>query len=326
MNKISFFTSVYYEDHPASIQEFFLEKVDSYFYLGGKRAKVIVSRELNQKTREVVLTDSSASLLSTVLKIISYMTIILPLVMLVVKATLRSNFNFILKEKFSIIDSEPINEPLTNDIKGKREKECIAATKIQSVFRGNKARLAFRKLKRENQAAKQKERGVQESKVVAKLHEGEAIKKAEADRNAEAARKAEEDQRGQAEVPSVVPQLELDVKAAFKSVPPVIHSEFLIWLKEDIERIEVIENWVRLILIIGKAEVEEKEIRAFYVGLDESIVLQILNSTQTFNLFNALNETIIKRDLILETHFIKAMNKKRLHRNHDLRAKIEQRT
>jgi hypothetical protein len=70
----------------------------------------------------------------------------------------------------------------------------------------------------------------------------------------------------------------------------------------------------------------EGEIRAFYDGLDESIILQILNFTQTISSFNAVNEQIIEKALIIETNFIQALNKKCPHKNPELRAKIEQRT
>jgi hypothetical protein len=92
MNKISFFTPVYYEDKPKSIKEFFLEKVDAYFYLGGRKARVISG--LKEDSQEVELVRSSPSIFTTSLKVASYITIIIPLIMLVAKAILRSGHDF----------------------------------------------------------------------------------------------------------------------------------------------------------------------------------------------------------------------------------------
>lgn len=100
-------------------------------------------------------------------------------------------------------------------------------------------------------------------------------------------------------------------------------QKFLTWLQKDTKRLEIEENATRLIAIIKNEEVKEEEIRLFYAGLDESLVLQILNLTQTSNSFNAIDEQIIEKALIVETNFIQAINKKGPHRNPILREKIE---
>ena len=117
MNRISFFTPVCYQDRHQSSKEFLLEKIDSYFYLGGKKAEVIRS-ENRSSTKEVILIDSHASMFITAAKIASYVIIILPLVMLAAKALLRSNYDFVLKDKTSAVPHSPI----TGDFLNKKDR------------------------------------------------------------------------------------------------------------------------------------------------------------------------------------------------------------
>lgn len=101
MNRISFFTPVYYEDKPKSTKEFLLEKVDAYFYLGGRRARVIVRTEEN--SQEVDLVADSPSMLTTSIKIASYFTIVIPLIILTAKVFLRSS------QEFHVVTRNPQN-------------------------------------------------------------------------------------------------------------------------------------------------------------------------------------------------------------------------
>jgi len=101
---------------------FLLEKVDSYFYLGGKKAK-IEPGYTKGNSEGVCLVDSKSSL--TALKVASYFTVVIPLLMLVAKSILRSNYDFYLlhREKVSIIDlsSTPPTKPTMDTLQIKAE-------------------------------------------------------------------------------------------------------------------------------------------------------------------------------------------------------------
>jgi len=91
--KVSFFTAVDYGDSPKTTFQFFLEKTDSYFYLGGRKARVI-PLEFNGTSQGIEWISESPSILITSFKIASYFSVVLPLIMLITKAVLRSRQNF----------------------------------------------------------------------------------------------------------------------------------------------------------------------------------------------------------------------------------------
>lgn len=93
MSKLSFFTPIDYRSSPKSINSNLLEKVDNYFYLGGKKAHVIQGRT-KTKHEKVMLSESCTSALAKVGKILSYFTIVIPLIMLIAKTILRSQHSY----------------------------------------------------------------------------------------------------------------------------------------------------------------------------------------------------------------------------------------
>jgi hypothetical protein len=93
MAKVGFFTAVSFGNQPKSCTQSFLETVDSYFYLGGKKAYVIPGHTQSGAEGAVLSKDSPAFLI-TALKVVSYLTVALPIVMLIVKAVLRSIHTF----------------------------------------------------------------------------------------------------------------------------------------------------------------------------------------------------------------------------------------
>lgn len=93
MKYLNFFTPVIYQNHSRSEKNYFSINVDNYFYLGGKRALVIQGRTKNGH-QKVILSETEISLLERIAKVVSYFTIIIPLIMLVIKAALRSKYNF----------------------------------------------------------------------------------------------------------------------------------------------------------------------------------------------------------------------------------------
>ena len=70
-----------------------LETVDSYFYLGGKKAYVIPGHT-QQDGEGTILTKDSPAFLITALKVISYLTVAIPVILLIAKAVLRSIHSF----------------------------------------------------------------------------------------------------------------------------------------------------------------------------------------------------------------------------------------
>jgi hypothetical protein len=92
-NKIGFFTAVDYGQENKTFSESVLEKVDDFFYLGGKKAHVIQGKTKNGP-KKVLLTETNSPLLVRFVKVLSYFTIIIPLFMLITKAVLRSTYTF----------------------------------------------------------------------------------------------------------------------------------------------------------------------------------------------------------------------------------------
>lgn len=93
MTSINFFTSIAYASSPKPLSASILEQVDNYFYLGGKKAHVIEG-EVQSEEEQVIFAETNSSLLARIGKVFSYFTIIIPLLMLITKAILRSNHNF----------------------------------------------------------------------------------------------------------------------------------------------------------------------------------------------------------------------------------------
>lgn len=93
MSKLNFFNAISYGNFSKSTPQFLLEKVDHYFYLGGRKAQVILGHA--EKNNEgVIFVDANLSLLEKALKIASYCTIVIPTLMFVAKIALRTAFQF----------------------------------------------------------------------------------------------------------------------------------------------------------------------------------------------------------------------------------------
>jgi hypothetical protein len=116
-NNINFFTAVKYGQTP-TYKESLIETVDNYFYLGGKKALVIQGKT-EQGHENTILTDTNSSLLARVVKVFSYLTIILPLIMLIAKIALRSTHTFKLTDPKKDLE-KGIN--ITNDTMAKLQR------------------------------------------------------------------------------------------------------------------------------------------------------------------------------------------------------------
>ncbi len=96
---MSFFTPISFQiaDHSRSTSKPFsqtlLEKVDDYFYLGGKKACVI-KKAKNSELYLFEYKEENIIFFETAVKIASYITLIIPLLFLSVKFLLRSSFSF----------------------------------------------------------------------------------------------------------------------------------------------------------------------------------------------------------------------------------------
>ena len=89
---INFFTAIEYEA-PRSRIDSLRQKVDSYFYLGGKKASIIDLEIANKNPKQAFLCDRQVSSLNKVIKIASYFTLIIPIALLLTKAVLRSFYS-----------------------------------------------------------------------------------------------------------------------------------------------------------------------------------------------------------------------------------------
>lgn len=99
MSKVNFFISINYGTLAKSAPQFLLEKVDHYFYMGGRKAQVILGYA--EKNNEgAILVDANISLLEKALKIASYCTVVIPTLMFVAKIVLRT------AHRFHLIDNQ----------------------------------------------------------------------------------------------------------------------------------------------------------------------------------------------------------------------------
>ena len=96
INNINFFTPIRYVG-PKTFKQHIQEGVEDYFYLGGKTAYVI-PRKIVGNSQEVIIKNKDQNKIKQVIlgaiKIISYMTLVIPVIMLVAKAAFRSTYTF----------------------------------------------------------------------------------------------------------------------------------------------------------------------------------------------------------------------------------------
>lgn len=111
-SNISFFTPVAFEKD-RTFGQYLLEKVDGYFSLKGKRAFVISGIKSGQ-SYDAEMKDCQSSTLSklffTAIKIVSYLTLVIPAIMLFAKLILRSNYTFHLVEVKALSSNPPSSE------------------------------------------------------------------------------------------------------------------------------------------------------------------------------------------------------------------------
>lgn len=116
MNTVSFFTPVSFNGNSQTFKNTLLENVDSYFDLGKlfnqKIAQVIPGVRVG-RSYGCIPANSNSSILFTALKIISYATLVLPLIALAVKVILRSStsFHYHIANNQGFIGAQPNQAP-----------------------------------------------------------------------------------------------------------------------------------------------------------------------------------------------------------------------
>lgn len=93
MSKVGYFTPVDFGDRPKNYVETFSEKIDWYFFFGGKTACVLPA-ENKEGSYGVAFKTSFIPWYHTALKIASYCTLVIPLLALIAKAVLRGRLSF----------------------------------------------------------------------------------------------------------------------------------------------------------------------------------------------------------------------------------------
>lgn len=110
MTKINFFTPVYYPN-AKTFEEKAIGHIDSYFHICGKKA-VVISARLKDGNENVILKNtkfSTKTLFKTIGIVLTYFTVIIPLIMIISKAVLRS------LHSYKLIDSKKELEQGKND-------------------------------------------------------------------------------------------------------------------------------------------------------------------------------------------------------------------
>ena len=93
MTKVNFFTPITFGDLPKSSEEKAIETYDSYFNIFGWSAKVI-----DKDTLEAELHYEKPKFLISAFKVISYLTLIIPIIVLGLKYASRAGYNLTFKE------------------------------------------------------------------------------------------------------------------------------------------------------------------------------------------------------------------------------------
>ena len=141
MATISLFIPVNYT-RQSSCTEQALSVLSDYFYLGGARATVI-------RGDEVQLENGKVSCTEIALKISSYVLLFpITLSLLIVNVALRSQHHFILITRPSLETAKAVSRIIHQPNPKSEEQKNVAATKIQSFWRGHLAKVKVEKAKR----------------------------------------------------------------------------------------------------------------------------------------------------------------------------------
>ena len=124
MTKVNFFTPITFGEYPKSPEEKALERYDSYFNLFGWSARII-----DKDALEAEWHYEKPNYLMTALKVISYFTFIIPIVVLGLKYASRANYTFTFKE----VSAQPVDID-----EGEEKRETKIRLAVQSLLKLNK--------------------------------------------------------------------------------------------------------------------------------------------------------------------------------------------
>jgi hypothetical protein len=133
MTSLSFFTAVRYgEEHQKNIKQYVQEGIEGYFYLSGKSAYIIPNKVLDG-SQEVEIRHKNRSKFKQVvigaLKVVSYITLVIPLIMIISKAIFRGTHKF---HTISINSELPSHDHLNHHV------APVSVTPIDLFFTQNK--------------------------------------------------------------------------------------------------------------------------------------------------------------------------------------------
>ena len=114
MGVIGFFTPVHFGAGAKTNSQIFFEAVEDYLSLGDEQAHIIPGRVENEK-QGVILKQGNSPFLLTVLKVVSYFTVILPLIALMIKAVSRGKF-FVIDPKTELGKGIQVDQNLITKI------------------------------------------------------------------------------------------------------------------------------------------------------------------------------------------------------------------
>src|SRR5690349_13891015 len=93
-DELKFWTPVKYGNLAQTTTHKAIEKVDEYFNLGGRVATVVALPAPGSSSTRVRLQHNYSNFLLTVLKVMSYATLIIPTLMFIAKGILRLSHSF----------------------------------------------------------------------------------------------------------------------------------------------------------------------------------------------------------------------------------------
>lgn len=132
MSNLGFFTALKFNPEGQTCHQSLTQKIDGYFYFGSRHAKVLQGVLKNGKEVAVLKTGNVSRLMQVAL-IISYFTVLIPLLMLVAKVALRLSYDI------KVVDSNYISKmkPLpVNSVNIPQESPLVPApvfTQLQSL-------------------------------------------------------------------------------------------------------------------------------------------------------------------------------------------------
>lgn len=129
MTTINFFTPILHKDPKTCIEQM-IDGVEDYFTLGGRKVYEITGKWVG-KSREVALHNIDKNKIGRVIlgaiKIISYMTVVLPLIMLMLKLSFRESHKFHIKKAERQI-------PVAQEILGTKRPEKGTTADLMNTF------------------------------------------------------------------------------------------------------------------------------------------------------------------------------------------------